>query len=107
MNTLEKLPFVLTNPKSDQGMPKPGDAVIVCRPDGSSSFFLLNVDHKALLAKLDETVELTAEELGKLEAVHKAVTLYLAGQNEKLLTALMEMVNKPDFLSAEQVTPFN
>lgn len=88
-------------------MPKPGDAVVVCRPDGSSSFFLLDVDHKALLATFSHNAEMTALEHGQLEAAHKAMTLCLAGQNEKLLIALMEMVNEPGFLSGEEVTPLN
>lgn len=88
-------------------MPKSGDAVVVCRPDGSSSFFLLDVDHKALLAKFAQSAEMTALEVGQLEAAHKAMTLCLAGQNEKLLIALVEMVNEPGFLSGEEVTPLN
>lgn len=88
-------------------MPKPGDAVVVCRPDGSSSFFLLDVDHKGLLAKLAQSADLTPEELGQLSAAHKAMTLCLAGQNEQLLAALMDVVNEPGFLSSDEIKPLN
>lgn len=107
VSTLGKLPYVATNPKTDQGMPKPGDAVVVCRPDGSSSFFLLDIDHKALLAKLSEGADMTAMELGQLDAAHKAMTLCLVGKNAKLLSALTEMVNEPGFLNSEEIAPLN
>ena len=100
MSTLTKLPYAVTDPKTDPGMPKSGDAVVVCRPDGSTSFFLLDVDHQALVKTVAANQEITDAEFGQLDAAHKAMTLYLVSQNEKIMEALTEMVNDPGFLGS-------
>lgn len=107
MNQLDKLPYVAADPKTDAGMPKKGDAILVCRPDGSSNFYLLGMDHRSLLTKLAAGEDMSAEEFGQLEAAQKAMTLFLAGQNEKILGALTEMVSAPGFLEADELRPFN
>ena len=48
MSILGKLPHADVNPRDDDGMPKDGDAVVVCRADGSTSFYLLGIDHERL-----------------------------------------------------------
>lgn len=95
MSTLGKLPYAVTDPKSDPGMPGMGDAVVVCRADGTASFFSLGTDHKALLRKLSEGGELSAGELGRLEAATRAMTLWFASQNEKIMEALTAAMNAP------------
>lgn len=103
MSTLTKLPYAVTNPKTDSSMPKSGDAVVVCRPDGSTGFFLLEVDHQTLLKKIAENQEVTANEFGQLDAAHKAMPLCLLSQNDKIMEMLTELVNDPDFLGATEL----
>jgi hypothetical protein len=107
LSPLDRLPYIASDTKDAAGLPGKGDAVVVCRPDGSSSFFLLDVDHRQLHQKLKDGADLSAEEFGQLEAAHKAMTLYLVGQNEKIMDALTEMVNGPGFLDADELRPFN
>ena len=90
MSTLTKLPYAVNDPKTDPGMPKSGDAVVVCRPDGSTSFFLLDVDHQALVKTIAANQKITDAEFGQLDAAHKAMTLYLVSQNEKIMEALTD-----------------
>ena len=79
-------------------MPENGDAVVVCRADGSTSFFLLGVDHKDLLRKLSVDGELSAEALGQLEAATRAMTLWFASQNDQIMEALTAAMNAPGSL---------
>ncbi|MCV2866900.1 hypothetical protein [Defluviimonas sp. WL0075] len=76
-------------------MPKPGDAVVVCRADGSSSFYLLDVDHEDLFGRLAAGEDLTETEAGQLIAAQKAMLLYLASLNEKVMETLEAMANAP------------
>ncbi|MCP5389844.1 MAG: hypothetical protein H6915_08765 [Novosphingobium sp.] len=95
MSILGKLPHADVNPRDDDGMPKDGDAVVVCRADGSTSFYLLGIDHEALLGRLAAGEELTETEARQLIAAQKAMLLYLASLNEKVMDALEVMANAP------------
>lgn len=107
VNTLEKLPYAVTDPRTDDGMPKSGDAVVVCRPDGSTSFFLLDIDHRDLIAKVERGEEMTGEELGQFEAAHKAMVLNFVAQNEKIIEMLTEIMNDPTFLGDTPIPNLN
>lgn len=98
MTALGKLPYAAVDPKTDSGMPNSGDAVVVCRADGSTSFFLLDIDHKALLKKLSDAGELPAEELGQLQAATTAMTLWFASQNDMKMEALTTAIKAPGSL---------
>lgn len=98
LNTLGKLPYAVTDPRTDAGMPKPGDAVVVCRADGSSSFFLLDVDHRGLIEKAASGAAMSEEEQGRFDAAHRAMVLWFVSQNEKILEMLTGIMNDPDFL---------
>lgn len=98
VNPLGKLPYAATDPKSDAGMPKSGDAVVVCRADGSSSFFLLDTDHRGLIEKVASGAALSDEEQGQFDAAQRAMVLWFVAQNEKILEMLTGIMNDPDFL---------
>lgn len=95
MSILGKLPHAAVDPRTDDGTPRSGDAVVVCRADGSSSFYLLNADHEDLLGRLAAGEELSEAEAGQLLAAQKAMLLYLASLNEKVMDALGAMTNAP------------
>lgn len=99
MTLLGKLPYAINDPKSDAGMPKKGDAVVICRPDGSSSFFLLDVDARGLLKELSDDKNLPAEELGQLEAAQKAMALWFASQNAQIMDAITAAMNASGSIS--------
>jgi hypothetical protein len=107
LNTLDKLTYVATDPKTDAGLPGKGDAVVVCRPDGSTSFFLLDVDHKTLLRKLQSGADMTAEETGQLKAAERAMTLFFTSRNEKIMAMLIEITGAPDFLGDVELPALN
>ena len=107
VNTLDKLPYAVTDPRTDDGMPKSGDAVVVCRPDGSTSFFLLDIDHRGLIAKAERGEEMTGEEFGQFEAAHKAMVLNFVAQNERIMEMLTEIMNDPNFLGDTPIPNLN
>lgn len=41
LKTLSKLPLTSTDAKSDPAMPKEGDALVICRADGTTDFLVL------------------------------------------------------------------
>jgi hypothetical protein len=107
VSTLGKLPYAVIDPKTDAAMPKPGDAVVVCRPDGSTSFFLLDIDHRGLIAKASSGAAMSDEEFGQFEAAHKAMLLSFVAQNEKMMATLTEMINDPGFLGDAPLPPLS
>lgn len=103
LNILGKLPYAVTDLRTDAGMPKPGDAVVVCRADGSTSFFLLDVDHRDLIEKAASGAAMSDAEQGQFDAAHRAMVLWFVSQNEGILEMLTGIMNDPDFLGSEPI----
>jgi len=103
LTTLVKLPYAVTDPRTDAGMPMKGDAVVVCRADGSTSFFLLDVDRRGLIEKAASGTAMSEEEQGQFNAAHRAMVLWFVSQNEKILEMLTGIMNDPDFLGSEPI----
>lgn len=81
-------------------MPKDGDALVICRADGTTDFLVLRTRHVALSAKLASGADMTDAEITQLDAVFKAMALFMATQNESVMDALTDMANAPGVLDS-------
>lgn len=79
-------------------MPKDGDALVICRSDGTTDFLVLGTQHIALSAKLASGADMTDAEITQLDAVFKAMALFVASKNEGVMEALTDMANAPGVL---------
>lgn len=79
-------------------MPKEGDAIVICRADGTTDFLVLGAGHVALSAKLASGADMSDAEIDQLDAVFKAMALFVATKNEGVMEALTDMANAPGVL---------
>lgn len=100
MKKLSKFPLISIDPKSDPAMPKDGDALVICRADGTTDFLVLGKDHVALSAKLASAADMTDAEITQLDAVLKAMVLFIATKNEAVMDSLTDMANAPGVLDS-------
>lgn len=77
------------------GLAEAGDAIVVCRSDGSTDLFLLDIDHRGLLARLMRGAEMSDSEMGQLLAAHRAMVLFRASRNDRLMATLAEAMDDP------------
>lgn len=107
MSALGDPPDALTGPKTGPGMPGKGDAMLVCRADGSTSLLLIDTDRTALLRKLSVEGELSAEEHGHLDAATRAMTLWFASQSAPIMEALTAAINESGVLGGAEFPNLN
>jgi len=88
-------------------MPKEGDAIVICRADGTTDFLVLGAGHVALSAKLVSGADMTDAEIAQLDAVFKAMALFVASKNEAVMDALTDMANAPGVLDAVKIPGLN
>jgi hypothetical protein len=81
-------------------MPKDGDALVICRADGSTDFLVLGTGHVALRERLACGADMTDAEITQLDAVFNAMALFIATKNEAVMDALTDMANAPGVLDA-------
>lgn len=88
-------------------MPKEGDALVICRAGGTTDFLVLGTGHVALSAKLASGADMTDAEVTQLDAVFKAMALFMASKNEAVMDALMDMVNAPGVIDPDNLPELN
>lgn len=88
-------------------MPKEGDALVICRADGTTDFLVLGTGHIALSAKLASGADMADAEITQLDAVFKAMTLYMASKNEAVMDALTDMANASGVIDLASLPKLN
>lgn len=107
MKTLNKLPLTISETRHDTSLPKDGDAIVICRSDGTTDFLILGTGHMDLRARFARGEDLSDKEMSQLEAVFMAMTLFIASKNEAVMDALSDMVADPNVIDPATISSLN
>lgn len=67
----------------------------------------MGTGHVALSAKLASGADMTDAEITQLDAVFKAMTLFMASKNEAVMDALTDMANAPGVIDPTNLPKLN
>lgn len=85
---------------------KDGDTIIILRANGTTGLVTVGIDKEALIEKLQRDEELTEIEQSYVDTSSRAFALYSAALSPKIMAALIEVTEQPDFVDQDLLDKF-